>query len=98
MAKSLGPFKNRVKEIRVSLVPKVSQSELSKRLISRGFEATASYISQIESWHKDIPYRLAVAICEELGYDKSKVTDVFLTINLTGSLGNDCPPNMKQTG
>lgn len=81
-----GPYKNKVQEIRTGLKPKMSQAELARKLRERGFEASGAYISQIESWQKDVPYRLAVAICEELGLEKCSVTDIFLTIDLTDSL------------
>lgn len=81
-----GPYKNKVQEIRTALEPKMSQAELAKKLRKRGFEASGAYISQIEAWLKDVPYRLAVAICEELGLEKGSVTDIFLTIDLTDSL------------
>jgi transcriptional regulator with XRE-family HTH domain len=86
MQRRMGPFKNKVKEIREKLIPRLSQKELAERLRKRGFDASGAYISQIEAGLKDVPYRLAVAICEELGHDKKAVTEIFLTIDITGSL------------
>jgi len=70
-----GPYKNRLKEFRE---PLMTQDELADRLKQRGFQASGSYISQIESGFKYIPYGLAVAICEELGLEPIKVTEIFL--------------------
>lgn len=83
-----GPYKNKVKEYRVKA--KISQSELAEKLKLRGFRATGSYISQIESGLKRVPYGLAVAICEELGIDNKQVTEIFLPKYFTASLGD--PP------
>jgi transcriptional regulator with XRE-family HTH domain len=81
-----GPYKNLVKSQRENLEPKTTQEDLAEHLRKRGFRVTGAYISQIEAGLKRIPYDLAIAICEELGFDKSKVTEIFLPINYTDSL------------
>lgn len=84
-----GPYKNRVKEIRKS--QNITQGELAEKLRKRGFKVTVAYISQIEAGLKHIPYGLALAICEELGYKSNNVTEIFLPDAFTGSLGLTSP-------
>lgn len=79
-----GPYKNRLKEFREEVV-KITQSELANRLKKRGFRVSESYLSQIEAGLKHIPYGLAIALCEELGYSSDKVTEIFLPCSFTGS-------------
>lgn len=81
--KRTGPFKNNLAQFRN--IADVTQGQLSERLKKRGFSVTGSYISQIEAGLKNIPYGLAIAICEELGYDHSQVTEIFLPEYFTGS-------------
>jgi len=82
----IGPYKNRMKEYRELVM---TQAELAERLRKRGFKASESYISQIEAGLKNIPYGLAVAICEELGIGSAKVTEIFLPKYFTGSEDNN---------
>jgi transcriptional regulator with XRE-family HTH domain len=84
---SKGPYKNKLKKYReAKLTPQpMTQQALAERLKKRGFRVTASYISQIESGFKHIPYGLAIAICEELGLEPSQAPEVFLPSSFTGS-------------
>ena len=77
-----GPYKNNLQQIRK---PLMTQPELSGRLRNRGFRASVSYISMIESGLRRIPYDLAVAICEEVGKKPNQVTEIFLPSILTTS-------------
>jgi transcriptional regulator with XRE-family HTH domain len=83
----IGKYKNKVKEYREAIP--ITQEELAERLRKRGLKATGAYISQIESGLKNVPYGLAVAICEELGLDCYQVTEIFLPQYFTGSLGDE---------
>ncbi|WP_434132138.1 helix-turn-helix domain-containing protein [Sporomusa sphaeroides] len=80
-----GPFQNRVKDIRDNEL-NLTQQNIVDRLKKRGITISVPYLSQIEAGLKHIPYGLAVAICEELGYDSARVTEIFLPNNFTGSL------------
>jgi len=79
-----GKYKNKVKHYRENIG--ITQEELAEKLKSRGLKASGAYISQIEAGLKNIPYGLAVAICQELGFHANRVTDIFLPDNFTGSL------------
>lgn len=86
-----GNFKNKTKQIREGETT-LTQEQLAEALRNRGFRVTGAYISQIEAGLKHVPYGLAIAICEELGYQSDQVTDIFLPENFTGSLeGNNTP-------
>lgn len=80
-----GPYQNRVKEIRETELD-LTQQNIVDRLKERGISISTAYLSQIEAGLKHIPYGLAVAICEELGYESARVTEIFLPENFTGSL------------
>jgi transcriptional regulator with XRE-family HTH domain len=85
-AKKQGRYKNTVKAIRES--KNITQKVLVEKLKARGFQISESYLSQIESGFKHIPYGLAVAICEELGFESNYVTEIFLPSFFTGSENN----------
>lgn len=95
-----GPFQNKVKEVRENEAF-ITQKELAYRLKKRGFSVTSAYVSQIEAGLKHIPYGLAVAICEELGYQTNRVTEIFLPENYTDSLDvvvSEPTPTLPKTG
>ncbi|MHB8183671.1 MAG: helix-turn-helix domain-containing protein [Candidatus Desulforudaceae bacterium] len=79
----IGPYSNHVRARRESI--SITQEQLAKRLALKGFKVTASYISQIEAGLKHIPYGLAIAITEALGYETAQVTGIFLPESFTGS-------------
>ena len=80
-----GQYTNKVREFREL---QMTQEELARRLKKRGFRVTGSYICQIEAGLKHIPYGLALAITEELGFEAECVTVVFLPEPFTSSKEN----------
>jgi hypothetical protein len=55
----------------------VTQEDSAERLRKCAFKATGAYIRQIEFGFRNMPYGLAGAICEKLGFDCHQDTENF---------------------